>query len=75
MNKTFGWLRWKNLGWENEDGLKYYEGSFKTDGLTTWTLTAIRFWSNHPTKAMRQIYEVSDIMSDVLKFDGKKIVL
>ena len=77
--KDFGWTGYKNLHWarDTKDGkLKFYEGRFKTAGDPTGiTTTSVRFWSNRPKLAMRHIYEGSDTIRDVERWNHKEIII
>ena len=76
MNKDFGWAGYKNLSWVKSTGLKLYEGTFKKDhdSMYQWTEITIRFWSNHPKKAMSYICQNSRTIEEVRNFEGKEII-
>jgi len=77
--KDFGWTGYKNLHWarDTKDGkLKFYEGKFKNAGDPAGITTrAVQFWTNRPRLAMRHIYEESDTIEDVARFDYKEIII
>ena len=55
-NQDWGWTTCRNLGWQRDNGTKYYQGRFKlANDMYSWTLQVVRFWSNHPHKAMSRI--------------------
>jgi len=74
-NKNFGWTGYKKLGWNKDNNLHYYQGTFKEDNDPhNFTLIRIRFWSDRPVKAMRYIYDKCNSIKDTLAFNEKELI-
>ena len=70
----YEWIRYKNLGWIDNKGCKYYEGRFQKENEPgDWTTIRIRFWSKHPTNAMRTICQKAKDEQDLFNFNGKRL--